>query len=540
MTKAILCTCLLSLLALAGYAQFQINGAASQLSDSCYRLTPEQNGQAGSIWNLDQISLAQSFDVVMDIFLGCKDDNGADGIVFGFQPVSTSVGNSGGGIGFEGVNPSLGIEFDSYQNGGFGDPSFDHIAIISDGNLNHNASTNLAGPIQASTDSPNIEDCESHELRVTWNATSFTLQVYLDCKLRLTYQGDIVNEIFGGDPMVFWGFTSGTGALNNRHEVCFSYTTFLDQLDDLVLCPNGQVQLNASGGIQYEWSPAEGLDDPNIPNPVASPSETTTYTVSIFDECGIPFYDSLQVIVDGDSSFVELGPDTLFCGDTGFVLDASNPNSVYQWNTGDTTAQIQPLVSGQYIVTVVVDDYCFDSDQVWLDRVDPPFLDLGDKIPVCEGTIQVLEPGANNSPFTEYVWQDGSTNPTFSVQQPGTYSVQATNLCGEAFASISLEYESCREVYFPNAFTPNFDGINDYFHPMDAGDVEVVRVMRVFDRWGNMVFEATDFLPNDISNAWDGTFRGKAMDMGVYVWFADLVFRDGQAAHFEGDLHLVR
>ena len=284
-------------------AQFILNGNAIQTDNSCYRLTEPVNWSSGSIWSPQKINLNESFEVVMDIFLGCKDVDGADGIVFGFQPVSTSIGSAGGGIGFQGIVPSLGIEFDTWQNTNISDPAFDHIALIANGNLDHASASTLAGPTPASPDSPNIEDCNFHSLRVSWNAGLNLLSIYFDCSLRLMYQGDIVANIFGGDPEVFWGFTSATGGANNLHQVCFNYTSFLDQIPDVAMCPGGQVQLRATGGRSYTWTPAEGLSNPGIANPIASPTATTTYTVEVRDVCGIPFYDEVVVEVVGDFCF---------------------------------------------------------------------------------------------------------------------------------------------------------------------------------------------------------------------------------------------
>lgn len=103
-------------------AQFIVNGSAMQTLDTCWTLTTAQNNLVGSIWNEVKIDLNQSFQVLMQLNFGSKDANGADGIVFGFQPVSTSVGQVGEGIGFQGVVPSLGIEFDTWQNFNLGDP----------------------------------------------------------------------------------------------------------------------------------------------------------------------------------------------------------------------------------------------------------------------------------------------------------------------------------------------------------------------------------------------------------------------------------
>ncbi|MCB0642105.1 MAG: hypothetical protein KDC44_10715, partial [Phaeodactylibacter sp.] len=426
-------------------AQFQLNGNAVQLNDSCYRLTDDVDFVAGSIWNLDQIDLSNSFDVVMEIYLGCQDDTGADGIVFGFQPISTSVGTAGQGIGFGGISPSIGFEFDTWQNNDFGDPTFDHLALVRDGNMNHNSTSTLAGPTPISATDNNVEDCDFHELAVSWDAQNFVLKAYFDCALRLEYTGDIVNEIFNGDPLVFWGFTAATGSANNIQQICFSYTTFLDQLEDVVLCPNGSVQLQATTGLpNYSWTPTAGLSNPNIYNPIASPTETTTYIVEIQDDCGRSLFDSLTVFVDGDSSFVDLGPDTSFCTDMPFWLNGYTPNATYLWNTGAVDSIIQVYNSGYYSVTVTVDDYCYDTDQVSLTAVLPPEILLPDDPVLCIGTpftADVSIPGI----VAEYEWSDGTKGPVLLTNQEGTYSVSVTNFCGITSGSFSILTEDCQQ-----------------------------------------------------------------------------------------------
>ncbi|MCB0643289.1 MAG: gliding motility-associated C-terminal domain-containing protein, partial [Phaeodactylibacter sp.] len=92
----------------------------------------------------------------------------------------------------------------------------------------------------------------------------------------------------------------------------------------------------------------------------------------------------------------------------------------------------------------------------------------------------------------------------------------------------------------PNAFSPNFDGVNDYFMLQDEGDVVDVRYLRVYSRWGERVFERSGFLPNTIEDAWDGTFRGERMNPGVYTWLAEILFRDGTVEQRAGAVHLIR
>src|SRR5215212_529859 len=111
------------------FSQYILNGSASQNSCNCYTLTNAVNWQSGSVWNSIKIDLNNSFDFHFNVYLGCQDGNGADGIVFILQPLSTSIGTGGEGMGFQGIQPSIGITLDTWQNAGLSDPAFDHISI---------------------------------------------------------------------------------------------------------------------------------------------------------------------------------------------------------------------------------------------------------------------------------------------------------------------------------------------------------------------------------------------------------------------------
>jgi gliding motility-associated-like protein len=523
-------------------AQFHLNGNATQVSDSCFQLTAANNWEVGSIWFTEKIDLNVSFEVIMTMNFGCKDAQGADGIVFGFQPVSTTIGVGGGGIGFEGVTPSIGIEFDTWQNTVYNDPASDHIAIIRNGNLNHSSASTLAGPINASPTSSNIEDCNDHELKVNWNADTKEMNIWFDCELRLSYTGDIVNEIFSGDPEVFWGFTAATGGANNRHEVCFKYTTFLDAIDDVVICPGGQFQLNIQGGLEYNWTPSTGLSNPNIPNPIAFPEETTTYFVTVLDECQTAFFDTVTVFVDGDTVFFELGVDTIFCENAEFTLDAtsSGDSSVeYQWSDGSTAPTLVPTSGGNYAVTVTIDDYCVADDRIFLDFIESPKVNIGPDLALCFGESVILDIDFQFD--VNYLWHDGSTSTSFFVSEPGgVYSVVASNECGIDKDEVLVTYEDCEEIYFPNVFSPNEDGFNDKFLAFDGGDVEIIIDFQVFNRWGGLVYKTSNIKPNNFDFGWDGRIDGRQANSGVYTWKADVLFRNSVREIKTGTITLVR
>jgi gliding motility-associated-like protein len=202
------------------FSQYILNGSATKNSCNCYTLTPAQNTQSGSVWNSNKISLNNTFDFTFNVYLGCQDSSGADGIVFILQPVSTSLGSSGEGMGFEGISPSIGIALDTWQNTNRNDPYYDHVSIQANGNVNH--SFDLEGPVQAHPLFLNIEDCRWHTFSIKWNATTKYLEVYFDGLFRLGHYEDLVTKYFNNDPMVYWGFTGATGGANNLQQFCTS------------------------------------------------------------------------------------------------------------------------------------------------------------------------------------------------------------------------------------------------------------------------------------------------------------------------------
>ena len=520
-------------------AQFILNGQAELITKDCYQLTVTEPNAVGSIWHVDKISLENSFEVVFELNFGCKDDDGADGIVFGFQPLSTDQGSTGGTLGFGGIEPSIGIEFDTYQNntGGYNDPVFDHIAILKNGNVSHSGPDHLAGPVFTGTMSPNIEDCLDHSVRVIWDADNLMLSVYFDCILSLTYSGDIVNEIFGGDPEVFWGFTASTGGLNNNQTVCLTYSTFLDAFQDINLCPGSEVELNATGGIVYQWSPTDGLSNPNIPNPIANPIDTTVYQVAITDLCERTFYQEITINVGGEPVALELGNDTLLCEGIEFPIDATCENCSYLWSDNTTTAINIITDPGTYSVTLS-NENCNAFDKINIEYLKIPTIDFGNDTTLCLNQKLILNPNFDAPAL--YQWQDNSPLEEFIVLKAGTYSLVMNNDCGEDYDEIEVDYEDCHQFYCPNIFSPNADLKNDYFTIYSNGDVVHILELVIFDRWGNAVFQNNNFQPNEITAGWDGFYGKRKAAIGVYTCMIKLLFKDDTIEVFHKSLTLIR
>ena len=115
-------------------------GDASNLGGDCYQITDNNDWELGAVWFNDQLDLTQPFTINVDVELGSADADGADGIVFVMQSVGpAAIGVAGGGLGFEGFNPSFGVEIDTWQNVDVGDPVADHVAFLRDGVNLHTA-----------------------------------------------------------------------------------------------------------------------------------------------------------------------------------------------------------------------------------------------------------------------------------------------------------------------------------------------------------------------------------------------------------------
>ncbi len=281
-----------------GNDSFTVNRDARYLGNDCYLLTDALFTQSGSVWYEQKANLDKSFDVYFDINLGCLDAQGADGIAFVLQPISTSIGVAGGGLGYQGIMPSLDVEFDTYQNSPYNDPVYDHMAIMRNGNTDHASLDNLAGPIGILPGNVNAEDCNFHKALIRWNASNKTMEVYVDCIFKLRYTGDIVNTIFNGDPNVYFGFTAATGGAVNVQQICFNYVSTVDKLPDVTICKGEAIQVNAASKFsKYKWSPAIGINDVTIKNPVFQPDTTRTYFLTQTDVCGFLYLDSFTIHV---------------------------------------------------------------------------------------------------------------------------------------------------------------------------------------------------------------------------------------------------
>jgi PKD repeat protein len=432
MHKSFSITCF-SLLSLTSLGQgYNIIGDSYAQGDDCFVLTPAQLYQSGAIWYNTSVDLNDPFEIQFTANFGAL-ESGADGMVFVFQQVSSSVlGADGGGMGFSGFAPSLGVEFDIYQNGDFGDPFFDHIALLQNGNVNHNNGTdNLAGPIQASPTNVNIEDGEDHVVAITWDPQTLLFSIFFDCEQRIAVNIDLINNVFDGDPIVFWGFTGATGGQFAEISMCLD-PYILGLPETITACPGDEVELQLTQATTgtYAWEPAEFLDDPTSPSPVATVFETTTFTVTYTDLCGS--VQTASTTIEIEFLDVDLGPDQTICPGQEVEIVLPGPYD-FEWSDGTTGNSNVLKAAGTYWV-LATEGNCFGSDTITI--FEGPGIDEVIFITspaVCgnaDGSLEILGVEGGSGPFVFEVGNQVQSDSIFTGLDGGNYTLTVTSQDG--------------------------------------------------------------------------------------------------------------
>ncbi len=239
----------------------------------------------------------------------------------------------------------------------------------------------------------------------------------------------------------------------------------------------------------------------------------------VFDEC-LETYDTLnRDLLISLRQAVDAVGDTIICEGESFSLSATDINSArFEW-TGPNNyfsesqfpivSNAKPAMSGEYAVIGIVSGCATFPSFATVEIIPTPTPNLGNDTIFCsENFNAILNPGE----YSNYLWQDNSNRSTFTVEEEGTFWVTVTDEHGcVGTDTVSLKEVCPTKIYVPNAFSPNFDGTNDYFGVF--GFYILNMKLTVFDRWGGVYFESSD--PD---NRWDGTLNGEPAAEGVYVW----------------------
>jgi gliding motility-associated-like protein len=232
------------------------------------------------------------------------------------------------------------------------------------------------------------------------------------------------------------------------------------------------------------------------------------------------------------------------------ISNVQNGGGDYLYALDNASFQVDPLFEnlsqGEYLVSVLDQFGC--QIELTAPLIDPPALiiDLGDDLNLKLGDEYSLDPLINFPP-ENIVWipSEGLScsdciNPIASTTSTTTYQVTVTDSKGCAQSDdITINIDNTRNVFIPNAFSPNGDGYNDYFTIYGGIDVAEVINFQVYSRWGSVVFSNKNFQPNDNAIGWNGFFKGKNVNTGVYIYTAEILFKDGLVEVFSGNVTVV-
>jgi len=224
--------------------------------------------------------------------------------------------------------------------------------------------------------------------------------------------------------------------------------------------------------------------------------------------------------------------DTFLCLGDSLTFDLPKSMDSYLWSSGENTSSVVFRDSGTFWCRIEKEG-CVKSDTFHIQLEYKPQVDFGPDSTVCVGDLTKLIVSVING---RILWHNSSSEEVFNVTHNGTFWVEVANACGTVRDTISLELDTCRCIYaIPNSFTPNLDGLNEIFRPVLSGCEMDEYLFQIFNRWGERVFSSGD--PNAF---WDGTYKGKDVPAGLYVYVLNYATRRQEINHLSGEVHILR
>ncbi len=314
---------------------------------------------------------------------------------------------------------------------------------------------------------------------------------------------------------------------------------------------DGTASAVGNGGVlpyNFEWSNMQIGDE-------ATNLAAGFYSVSVIDDNGCVQTDNITLTEPTPVEFLVNYIDPNCDGfETGIIqLDSvwgGTPPYSFALDNGmfSGTTIYQDLVSGDYDFVIVDDNDCMVDTSGTLTAPDIPVLFMGEDLVVGLGCDIQIPVNTNNTNLVNINWIsfdnsldcDTCLRPQASPVNNSSYLLTVISIddCSTT-DSINIIVDKVRDVFVPNAFSPNSDGYNDFFFINANKSVTLVKNIKVFSRWGELVYEADDLPPNENITGWDGTLNGKLMKPGVFLWVAELEFLDGELIQLSGDVTLT-
>ena len=223
-----------------------------------------------------------------------------------------------------------------------------------------------------------------------------------------------------------------------------------------------------------------------------------------------------------------------------FYLDNAPPSSSPFYDN---------LGAGVYTIGVVDRFGCSYEREITINDPDALQLDLGEDLELSLGQQYTFTPQISTVENIAFQWSPADNlsctdclQPTFNALESKTYTLEASGAAGcKVVDQITITVDKNYAVYLPNVFSPNGDGVNDRFTVFsDGARIAQVLHLRIYNRWGHLVFDRQNFAPDDPTIGWDGRVQSQLAPNGVYIYQVEIEYVDTKIRVFSGDLSLVR
>ena len=347
----------------------------------------------------------------------------------------------------------------------------------------------------------------------------------------------IEDGIPGGNTLAF---TSVDLDFSDDTPVDFVYPTPFFNLPD-ILCAN---QCSAPTGLENDYADSQNwytqgaeteLHESKDPGQLCwdIPGTYQVQQIISFQNCLDTFEQFITIVPEIEATL----PDTLtFCPNDEISINGYSENALnYLWSTGETSALIEPTLSGLYTLTTD-NQYCstIDSVSVQLTAINyaPSPVGLLQDTILCTANfpfdISVDLPYSENG-----MWEDGSNANPRTIYTGGNFTF-TTEIDGCTFSkTMSVSEKNCQtQIYLPTAFSPNHDGINDTFEPQGSGFK--VLDFSIYNRWGALVFQSN-------TSSWNGEYKGRKLGSDVFIYVMEWKNIDtGETGIEKGSVQLIR
>lgn len=344
---------------------------------------------------------------------------------------------------------------------------------------------------------------------------------------------------------------SAVKIININHPIHAAFNVSADTVCQNAATPVSFTNTSIGNITTWNWDFGMGTNgsaatqNPSFQYPTAG-----TYTVRLIVGDVIPCYDTAYHSIKVDSMpFLSFGQDkhAICVGeDVRFTATYANTAPFLNWDFGDGTTWNQSDATNHgydragLFFTTVKGDFGACGVLTFKDSVVVnafPKVDLGPDSALClDGpAIRVSNLNNTNPAGTKLLWSTGATTPDINIVHPGIYTLTATlNDCATT-ERITINKDCYTDI--PNVFSPNNDGVNDYFYPRQLLSKGVTAfAMTIYNRWGEIIFK-TNVADG---RGWDGKFNGKNQPMGVYIYQMKVLLKNGRMEDYTGNVTLVR